>query len=466
MPLPQYIANEFEAFLKCGIAAHGFLRLSCAGCSQEKIVAFSCKKRGWCPSCCAKRQAEAALRLLDDILPLAPYRQMVLSFPFPLRFWMQANKKLFSQIHRIALRAMHRHYEDAARRIGIKSPKSGGVSFTQRAGSALNLNPHLHVLMLDGVFTEISGKAHFRNVPRMTDDDVSRLAESISRKVIALLKRQGLLDKEGSLVAHPDVDPIFRDHDSLGAISAASISGRIAFGPSAGQYVSRIGSGFGYLEEIPLAKGRLCFSVNGFSLHCATAINTHSRDRLQKLIEYMARGPLSNERLEIQSDGRVKLKLKTPWHDGTTHLLLSPGEFLEKLAAIIPPPRSHLVKWGGVFAPNSPLRRKVVLKPDSKKGIHFKRGISADSNASGPSPKSLWARLLSQVFKVDVTKCDRCGGGMEVAAAICDPDQARRYLRHVGEDYDPPPRAPPRSFQPHWEEFIEVAEIPECGGLE
>jgi len=337
--------------------------------------------------------------------------------------------------------------------------------------------PHLHVLMLDGVFTEISGKAHFRNVPRLTDEDVSRLAESISGKVIALLKRRGLLDKEGYLVAHPDVDPIFRDHDSLGAMSSASISGRIAFGPSAGQRVTRIGSGFGYLEEIPLAKGRLCFSVNGFSLHCATAINTHSRDRLQKLIEYMARGPLSNERLEIQSDGRVKLKLKTPWHDGTTHLLLSPDEFLEKLAAIIPPPRSHLVKWGGVFAPNSPLRRKVVLKPDAKKGLHFKRGISAavcgsgagddaDPEVSGPSQKSLWARLLSQVFKVDVTKCDRCGGAMEVVAAICDPDQAQRYLRHVGEDYDPPPRAPPRSFQPQWEEFIEVAETPDGGGLE
>jgi len=115
------------------------------------------------------------------------------------------------------------------------------------------------------LFTEIAGKAHFRNVPRMTDDDVSRHAESISGKVIALLKRQGLLDKEGSLVAHPDVDPIFRDHESLVAISAASISGRIAFGPSAGQHVIRIGSGFGYLEEIPRAKGRLCFSVNGFS---------------------------------------------------------------------------------------------------------------------------------------------------------------------------------------------------------
>ena len=65
-------------------------------------------------------------------------------------------------------------------------------------------------------------------------------------------------------------------------------------------------------------------------------------------------------------------------------------------------------------------------------------------------------------YRADV----RCGGAMEVVAAICDPDQAQRYLRHVGEDYDPPPRAPPRSFQPQWEEFIEVAETPDGGGLE
>jgi hypothetical protein len=85
VPLSQYITNEFEAFLNCGIAAHGFLRLACAQCCQEKIAAFSCKKRGWCPLCYAKRQAEVALHLLDDILPRAPYRQMVRGFSFPLR---------------------------------------------------------------------------------------------------------------------------------------------------------------------------------------------------------------------------------------------------------------------------------------------------------------------------------------------------------------------------------------------
>ena len=114
---------------------------------------------------------------------------------------------------------------------------------------------------------------------------------------------------------------------------------------NAGKYVTKIGSGFGYLEEIPLAKGKRCYSVNGFSLHCNTSINTHARDRLEKLIEYIARGPLSNERLEITSDGKIKLQLKSSWNDGTTHLLFTPGEFLEKLAAIIPPPKSHLVRW-------------------------------------------------------------------------------------------------------------------------
>ena len=60
----------------------------------------------------------------------------------------------------------------------------------------------------------------------------------------------------------------------------------------------------------------------------------------------MARRPLSNERLELFPDGKVKLKLKTPWHDGTSHLVPTPSEFLEKLAAIVPPPRAHLVVWG------------------------------------------------------------------------------------------------------------------------
>ena len=172
--------------------------------------------------------------------------------------------------------------------------------------------------------------------------------------------RAELLNKDGEVVTNPDCDEMFRNHEGLAAASSASIAGKIAFGPNAGRHVTKVGSGFGYYEETPLAKGRLCYSVNGFSLHCNTAVNTHSRDSLRKLVEYMARGPLSNERLVLTS-----------------------SEFLEKLAAIVPPPRAHLVKWGGVFAPNSPLRRKVILKPGVKKAARHKQCAEIKAGKAG-----------------------------------------------------------------------------------
>ena len=197
---------------------------------------------------------------------------------------------------------------------------------------------------------------------------------------------------------------------------------------------------------MPLAKGKRCFSVNGFSLHANTAINTHARDRLYKLIEYIARGPLSNERLEILANGDVKLALKTPWANGTTHLVFIPSEFIEKLVALIPPPRSHLVRWSGVFAPNSPYRKDITLRPDIKKGFQF-ASDTEEAEQAGKFKNYKWSRMLAQIFKVDVTKCPHCGGDLVKVCAVTDPVQARRYLKHVGLDYEPPQRAPPRFEQ-------------------
>src|SRR6056297_3445848 len=109
-PLPDYVTEEFEAYMRCGIPAHGFLRLACTSCGKEKIVAFSCKKRGYCPSCCAKRMAEASHHLVDNVLPFIPYRQFVISFPIPMRYWIHTNKKLFSSIHRIVTKEIHRSF--------------------------------------------------------------------------------------------------------------------------------------------------------------------------------------------------------------------------------------------------------------------------------------------------------------------------------------------------------------------
>ena len=85
-PLPGYVQDEFEAFLQCGRLEHGFLRVRCEDCKHEHLVAFSCKRRGFCPSCGARRMAESAALLVDDVFPREPIRQWVLSFPFQLRF--------------------------------------------------------------------------------------------------------------------------------------------------------------------------------------------------------------------------------------------------------------------------------------------------------------------------------------------------------------------------------------------
>ena len=157
-------------------------------------------------------------------------------------------------------------------------------------------------------------------------------------------------------------------------------------------------------------------------------------------MEYIARGPLSNERVEITDSGNVRLKLKSAFHDGTTHLLFTSGEFIEKLSAIIPPPKTHLVKWSGVFAPNSKHRKMIVLKPDNKKGIINKENFTSEN----PLKNYPWAKMLARVFQIDISVCDRCGGEMRVMGAITDTRQAARYLRHVGIDHEAPSRAPPR----------------------
>jgi hypothetical protein len=172
-----------------------------------------------------------------------------------------------------------------------------------------------------------------------------------------------------------------------------------------------------------------------------------ARDSLRKLVEYISRGPLSNERLEITESGQVKLKLKTAYSDGTSHLLFTPGEFIEKLSAIIPPPKSHLVKWSGIFAPGSPYRKRVVLKPEVKKGRSPKSTCTEDI----PLKNSSWSKMLAKVFRIDVTKCQHCQGDMAILAAITNRSEVARYLKHLGIEHEAPARAPPRYLEEPFE---------------
>ena len=96
--LPANVHREFEAYLKCGRLEHGFLRVRCDKCHFERLVAFSCKKRGFCASCGARRMAETAALLSDEVFPDVPLRQWVISFPFPLRYLFAAHPQAMGKV--------------------------------------------------------------------------------------------------------------------------------------------------------------------------------------------------------------------------------------------------------------------------------------------------------------------------------------------------------------------------------
>ena len=119
----------------------------------------------------------------------------------------------------------------------------------------------------------------------------------------------------------------------------------------------------GHLTAKFVAPPRLCFAARGFSLHAATRIAANDRHRLERLCRYVIRPPLASGRLTVVDSETLSFALKTPWSNGTTHLLLSPEELIEKLAALVPPPRLNLVRYHGVLAPNAADRKQIVPGP-------------------------------------------------------------------------------------------------------
>ena len=152
---------------------------------------------------------------------------------------------------------------------------------------------------------------------------------------------------------------------------------------------------------------------------------------------YIARPALSNERLSVNNRRQVVYRLKHPFRNGTTHVVLDPMDFIARLVALVPRPRAHLTRYHGVFAPNFKHRRRIIPCPAHQ--------TARKPHASRPAPMS-WMQRLKRVFHIDIEHCGVCGGTLRVIACIETPDVIERILTHLAArntgciDY---PRAPP-----------------------
>ena len=399
-----YVRKAFEKYLECGIFAHGFARARCDDCGHDFLVAFSCKGRGVCPSCNTRRMAETAAHLTDHVFPRLPVRQWVLSVPKRLRYYMQREGPVLGMVLRIFLRVIAQTLQansPGAANVDKAALHIGAVAFIHRFGSSLNEHVHFHVCAVDGVFEEVAGE----------EGDAADAASQSS---------------PSRIIFHPATGVTA---DAVGQVQA-SLRKRIL----------RAFVGRGLLESFE-AQEMLGYKHSGFSADTSVCIAAHDRAGLERLLRYCARPPFAMERLRKAGSELVYRCAKQHSEPGSLphnkrgvkadEITLTPLELIERIAKLVPPPRTHRHRYFGVLAPNSPLRpavtalaRDAAVKPAQVQAepastaagegaLGVRSPLPTQTEPAQPVPPKrpahyLWAVLMARIYEVLSTRCSRC----------------------------------------------------------
>ena len=393
--------------------------------------------------------AERAAHLVDHVLPDVPIRQWVLSLPYQLRYELAWDHYLCRAVVTVFVRTVLGFLRTRARRSGVADGRSGAVAIIQRFGGALNLNVHMHALVIDGVFGEKDDDGEgviFHPAIRLTRDDVGAVVAVAARRIDRLLQRRGLrtpADEGGVNDPWTDEAPV------LAGLAAASVQGRIALGPMSGTGVARYG---GPPEERPPVTFGPCHAgTGGFDVHAGIRVRAGDRARLERLCRYTLRPAVADARLRSDTEGHVWVALRHQWADGTTHLRFDPVAFLERLAVLVPRPRINLVLDYGVLAPRAAWRGpgSAGLRGSEWSDVPPETRPLMDVDEVAPERPhrrgDLWADVMRRTFGLDVPACPRCGGRLQLIALIEQARVADRILRHLGLPTDRPEPRPARA---------------------
>ncbi len=371
----------------------------------------------------------------------------MLSFPRRLRFLAARDPAFCSRLLDLFTRAVFAWQRRRGRLAGVAGPRTGGCTAVQRFGSAINLNVHFHTLIPDGVF-DLSrpGRGLFVRLPAPSDQELERILTRIIRKVARVVSA------DESLARALD------DDDAFAELQAAEVDRRMRF-------------------PDPFKHARHSVALDGYSLHAGVRIHEHDRAGLEQLCRYAVRPPFALHRLSQGPDGKLLYKMKRA-RSGALFLLLTPDQLLARIATLVPPPRTHALRYHGVFAPNAKDRSRVVpggaVAPPTATGGRLPHGgqdgltgqpppralategplagsaatagftlagpnDSPEDVGSGPRYRVPWAELLRKVFSLDVLSCPECGGRMELMAFIAEAGVAKKILDHLGVASTGPP---------------------------
>jgi hypothetical protein len=415
-----FVRQAFRKYLECGI--------------------YSCKGRGVCPSCNTRRMVETAAHLTDHVFPRLPVRQWVLSVPKRLRYFMQRDGAVLNMVLRIFLRVIAQSLSancPGAANVDKAALHIGAVAFIHRFGSSLNGHVHFHVCAVDGVFEQVPG--------------------------------EGDADADAQDAAIP-AGVLFHPATSVDADAVAQVQATLR------KRILRAFVGRGLLESCD-AKDMLAYQHSGFSVDAGVCIEADDRAGLERLLRYCARPPFAKERLRKEGAAlvyRCAKQRSEPTSDKrgakVDEITLTPLELIARIAALVPPPRTHRHRYFGVLAPNSPHRaaavalaapaKQVVVQTEPATTGEGAPGVAPLGQAIPPTPEPatpkrskahyLWAVLIARIYEVFPLLCPLCGGQMRLIAFVTDGTQIRRILDHIGVEPEPPHIRPARG-PPLWD---------------
>ena len=271
--LPNFVRRESADLLSCGSLGNGFVRLKCDSCSFERFVAFSCKSSTLCPSCAARRMFSFAERLTESVFPDQPLRQWVISPPSELVAILGARSEVMMRMVQLFSRAITRVYESKSRLGGLTEGQTGSVCFLQRFSSTLRLFPHLHSLVLDGVFTKTGDQAAvFHRLKAPSQTEVDEVAHEVTVGLARFLEKLGLVQKEPPS-DETQLTPldrwyanVVRDFDVLAEKDAD-----------------------GKLSRSTQPRARKERSTHGFEVHAKVRVAALDREARRRLVHYVLR---------------------------------------------------------------------------------------------------------------------------------------------------------------------------------
>jgi len=303
--LPRFVVRDFDEYLRCGRLEHGVVRLTCTRCGHELLVGFSCKRRGFCPSCLARRMSDVAAHLVDEVLPEVPIRQWVCSLPWSLRYPLAYNRRLCADVLAAFVGALTRSLRwRAKRQLGLRSIEDalvGAGTFIQRSDSSLRLNVHFHTLALDGVYVrDPRGALVFHALPAPSGEEVAGVAAWTHAALLRVLERHGR-SLDG---ADEPTDALVHEQPGLASCYAASAGDMQLLGAAPGQKTAKLVRPVRPVRLVPSPDEALA-EVGGVNIHAKVVVDGRDRKHLERLCRYAARPPLSQDRLELHGDGRV-----------------------------------------------------------------------------------------------------------------------------------------------------------------